>query len=122
MKGMKVRMAKNYRQNARLSSMIPIQVLLEDHSIVDALVDNIGFGGVKLRMPVPIPVGNLVRLAIGHQDTMLSVVAECVWIKPASTVTYDYSGGFSFQGVSLETYQKIRNLLFELADNDLMDL
>jgi hypothetical protein len=83
---------------------------------------NIGFGGVKLRMSVPIPVGNLVRLAIGHQDTMLSVVAECVWIKPASTVTYDYSGGFSFQGVSLETYQKIRNLLFELADNDLMDL
>jgi Tfp pilus assembly protein PilZ len=115
-------MVKNNRQNVRLGSMISIQVLLEDHSVVEALVDNIGFGGVKLRMSSPVPVGNLVRLAIGYQNTMISVVAECVWVKPASTVTYNYNAGFSFQSVSTETYQKIRELLFQLSDNDRMDL
>jgi hypothetical protein len=122
MKGMSEPMFNNNRENARLSSMIPIQVLLEDRSIIEALVDNIGFGGVKLLLSFPVPVGNLARLIISHQGTVVSVVAQCVWCKPATSVGYDYSAGFAFEGVSALTYQKIREILFQLSDNDRMDL
>jgi hypothetical protein len=115
-------MVKNNRQNVRLSSMIPIQVLLEDRSVVEALVDNIGFGGVKLMMPIPVPVGQFVRLAISHQDIAVTVVAESIWVKTAGAVSYHYCVGFAFQGVSAATYQKIRELLFKLADQDHMEL
>jgi hypothetical protein len=115
-------MPKNNRQNVRLSSMIPIRVLLEDQSVVEALVDNIGFGGVKLGMNVPILVGTFIRLAIAQQDITVTVMAQCVWVKRADSVTYDYYAGFAFLGVTTETYHKIREILFKLADNDKMDL
>lgn len=115
-------MNRNNRGNARLNSMIPIQIMFEDRSLGEALVDNISFGGVKLLLPIPVPIGSLVRLAIGHQNTVVSVIAECVWLKQANSVAYNYCGGFAFQNVSLETYQKIREILFKLSDNDKMDL
>jgi hypothetical protein len=117
-----MQMGKNNRQNVRLSSMIPIQVLLEDHSVVEALVDNIGFGGVKLLMSIPVPVGQFVRLAIRYQNIVVTVAAESIWFKTTGSVTYNYCVGFAFQGVSAATYQKIRELLFNLADQDHMEL
>lgn len=115
-------MLKDNRQNVRLSSIIPIQILLEDRSIIEALVDNIGFGGVKLRMHIPVALGKFVRLAITHQDAAVTVAAQCMWVKQTDSVTCEYCAGFAFRSVTAETYKKIREILFQLADNDKMDL
>jgi hypothetical protein len=115
-------MVNNNRGNARLNSMIPIQVMLEDRSVIEALVSNIGLGGVKLLLSTSVPVGNLVRLAIGHKNTMVTVVAECIWVKQTTFLSYDYCAGFAFQNVSATVYHKILKLLLQLSDNDRMDL
>jgi hypothetical protein len=113
----------NKRQNVRLSSLIPIKVIFEDgRPSLEGLVDNIGFGGAKLRLPASVQVGEVVQLALKHHQIMMLVAAKCIWVKQDISIGYEYCAGFSFEEPAADIYIKLREILMQLADNDRMEI
>ncbi|HYH04452.1 MAG TPA: PilZ domain-containing protein [Bacillota bacterium] len=112
----------NYREYARLSSLILIKVILDDQNTVEALTEDIGFGGVKLRLPINLASNQEVRLMITHREKSFTVRGKCIWSNRIEQQTSDYYAGFTFLDDDVVTYENLRDILNDLADNDKMQL
>lgn len=112
----------NFREYARLSSLIIIKVILDGQNTVEALTEDIGFGGAKLRLPISISVNQEVKLVITHGDNTFTVRSKCIWAKKVGEQVSDYYAGFTFLDDDVETYENLRNILNELVDNDNLQL
>lgn len=112
----------NNREYARLNSLILIKIILEAGQSVEGLIDNIGFGGVKLRLPVTVGINQVVTLQIVRQELQFSIRAKCVWATRDDAKPAECYAGFNFLDDDIATYEKLRALLNQISDNAIMDL
>jgi hypothetical protein len=115
-------MFSNNRKYARLDSLILVKLVFPDNTIVEGLVENIGFGGVKLRIPIWVGPHKDVQLIIGFQEMLYTVKAKCMWTKKVNEGNSDFYSGFSFQDPDMETYCKIREMLMKISETAKMEL
>ena len=112
----------NYREYARLRSLIIIKVILDEQNTVEALTEDIGFGGVKLRLPISISVNQEVKLVITHREKTFTVRSKCIWAHKVGEEASDFYAGFTFLDDDVQTYENLRDILNELVDNDNLQL
>jgi hypothetical protein len=115
-------MTNNNRKYARLDSLILIKVVFPDDTRVEGLVENIGFGGVRLRLPMWVAPHKDVRLLIVFQEMSFMVKAKCIWSQKVDEHNADCYSGFSFQDSDIETYRKIRDMLMIISESSQIEL
>jgi hypothetical protein len=115
-------MTGNNRKYARLDSLILIKVVFPDNTAIEGLVENIGFGGVKLRLPLWVAPHKDVQLLIVFQEMSFEVNAKCMWSQKVDESNADCYSGFSFQDPDIETYRKIREMLMTISESSQLEL
>ncbi|HEY8464315.1 MAG TPA: PilZ domain-containing protein [Bacillota bacterium] len=110
----------NNREYARLLSLLEINVVLDDQTVVKGQTKNIGFGGVQLELPLYIAVDQEVKLIIVHHGKPFTIWSKCIWSKPKGQLVSSCDAGFTFLSDDRETYERLRDLLNELVDNESM--
>jgi hypothetical protein len=116
------KMTRDNRKYARLDSLILIKVVFPDTTVIEGLVENIGFGGTKLRLPIWVAPHKEVELIITFQEKSFSVKAKCIWSQKVDEHNADCYSGFSFQDPDIETYRKIREMLMIISESSNMEL
>jgi hypothetical protein len=115
-------MTRNNRKYARLDSLILIKVVFPDNTVVEGLVENIGFGGAKLRLPIWVAPHKDVQLIIAFREMSFPVKSKCMWSQKVDEHNADCYSGFSFQDPEIETYRKIREMLMVISESSNMEL
>lgn len=103
------------RKDIRIPTTLMAKLQLPEGKSVYGLVEDISFGGVRLRIPIPIGVDTPVELQLLMKDMHLTINGLCVWSSEFNSEGRDYCAGIFFNRLDPEKFALLRNLIFKLA-------
>jgi hypothetical protein len=104
------------RENVRIDTSLNIRVHMDGKKAVAGTIENIGFGGVKLRVPVHIPEGARIVIKSTGSAEPFHLEGTCIWAWQENPPSKDFSVGIRFSSPSLDQFSTIRELIFTLAE------
>lgn len=95
-----------------ITASLTAKVQLADGRAGYGLVEDISFGGVRLRVPMEIPVNSAIEVMLLTKDNQFKIDGSCVW---TSEGKQDFISGIFFNRLDPEKFNQVRRLIFELA-------
>ena len=101
------------RNDIRINAGLTAKVFLSEGQHYFSQIEDISFGGAKLRLPVSIPVKAPIKLLLADSQP-LEVDGICVWSEK-SVIDGQFFSGVYFNQLTPEKYSQLRSFIFHLA-------
>lgn len=102
------------RNDIRITAKMASKVYLGNEQYCSCQIEDISFGGAKLRMNVPIPVNAPINLLILDPKQPFEIDGVSVWAEPSEN-DHEFFIGVFFNQLDSEKYNQLRAYIFKLV-------
>ena len=102
------------RNDIRIKAGVTSKLYLEENQPHICQIEDISFGGAKLRLPISVQANTPIKLVILDPEQPFSLEGICVWGE-ASENEQDFFIGIFFNQLDNEKYDQLRSYIFKLA-------
>jgi c-di-GMP-binding flagellar brake protein YcgR len=103
------------RKDIRVSANIPAQVQLPDGRSILGIIEDISYGGVRVRLPEEIVKDTPLTITPLTKSEPFTVGGVCAWTKSHAPASPDFSCGVFFNRLDTDQFNQLRTLIFKLA-------
>lgn len=98
------------RKDIRVTTCFNAEFKSSDNHYHPVIVEDLSFGGAKIKTPQPVAINDPMTLVLVNQDQRVEICGNCAW----SGVEKDnrFVAGIFFNKLSLNEYNILRNIIF----------
>jgi hypothetical protein len=93
------------------SVILKATIELENGATVNGVVEDLGFGGVRLNLEQPLPVNCPVKLHIFYDQNILKLNGYCIWGAPEKVAPQQFLAGIFFPHLDQDQFDQLKLLV-----------
>jgi c-di-GMP-binding flagellar brake protein YcgR len=109
------------RKDIRVSADIPARIQLPEGHFVTGVIEDISYGGVRVRVPEEILKDTPLTVTPLTKSEPFTIGGVCVWTKNHAPAEPEFSCGVFFNRLDTDQFNQLRSLIFKLAQEEKTD-
>jgi hypothetical protein len=86
-------------------------ITLENELSLDAVIEDLSFGGVRVNVERPLRINSCISLQIPLEDNILKLKGYCIWCAPEKITPQKFLAGIYFPHLDQEQFDQLKLLI-----------